>query len=597
MTEKIFNSDVLDVKFSDMLSKVRDNDASDSHSRLNLAFLRNITIEPLIPFFKYQCMTKGVKANTYVCDFDNIMQDVLDKNSRLYKHDPKIIFIFIKLEEIAPKLCLQFPELNSTQVTKHIEDIISYYKTMLDSIRSVSNALIVFNNFEANPFPSEGILDSQKIDGLANTIRRLNQDLLILKNKYSGILVLDLDMVASRIGLINFHSNMQWHMSKMPFSNLAMRHISSEAVKYVIASNGGTKKCIILDCDNTLWGGIVGEDGANGIVLDQNHPGSYFIKFQKDLQNLKSQGVLLAICSKNNESDVLSVFRDNENMVLKENDFSCMKINWNLKPDNIKEIAKDLNIGLQHIVFVDDSDFEIEMVTKLLPEVTTVLVPKNLSMLNNIFDGKGYFDKIQDSSVDSNRTEMYLAESKRKKELESKSNLEDYYRSLEIEARVGIMDSTDLPRVAQLTQKTNQFNLTTIRYSEQDIDVLSQAKYSDIITLKAHDKFGEYGLIGVAILRYIEAISEIDTFLLSCRAIGRGLEDVMLEKCIEQAKTKEMKLISGSFSKTKKNSQVEYFFETNGFDLKIEESSKKEYLCKIDSLNIVSPKHIKVLKV
>ena len=191
---------------------------------------------------------------------------------------------------------------------------------------------------------------------------------MILKNSYSGILLLDLDMVASRIGFINFQNNMQCHMSKMPFSNLEMRHISSEAAKYVTASEGDTKKCIVLDCDNTLWGGVVGEDGTNGITLDQNHPGSYYIKFQKDLLNLKSQGVLLAICSKNNESDVLSVFQDNENMVLKEIFFLC-KINWNLKPDNIKEIA-NLNIGLQHIVFIDDSDFEIKMVTELLPEVT-----------------------------------------------------------------------------------------------------------------------------------------------------------------------------------------------------------------------------------
>jgi len=593
--EKNFNPDVLDVKFSDMLSKLNDIKISNSHSPLNIAFLRNITIEPLMPFFEYQCLTKGIKANTYICDFDNIMQDILDENSKLYEHEPKIIFIFIKLEEIASKFYLQFSELSSTQINKHINDIVNIYKSMFDAIRERSNALIVFNNFEINPFPSEGILDSQKINGLANTIRRLNQELLSLKDTYNGILLLDLDLIVSKIGFINFQNNMQWHMSKMPFSNLAMRHISSEATKYITALKGDTKKCIILDCDNTLWGGVVGEDGVKGIALDQNHPGSYFIKFQKDLLNLKSQGILLAICSKNNEADVISVFRDNENMVLKENDFSCMKINWSLKPNNIKEIAKDLNIGLQHIIFVDDSDFEIEMVNELLPEVTAILVPKNLSELNNIFDNKGYFDKIQDSELDSNRTEMYLAERKRKKELSSKSNLEDYYNSLGIEARVGIMDLSDLPRVAQLTQKTNQFNLTTIRYAEQDIEALSKSKDSDILTLKANDKFGAYGLIGVAVLRYSENTLIIDSFLLSCRAIGRGLEVVLLEECINQAHNKKMKLVSGLFSKTQKNSQVEYFFDNHGFDTETKEASKKTYLCKINNLNVTSPEHIKVL--
>ena len=594
MIKNFFYPDVLDIKFSDMLSKLRDKDLSDSHPPLNIAFLRNITIEPMMPFFEYQCMTKGVKSNNYICDFDNIMQDVLDENSRLYKHEPKIIFIFIKLEEIASKLCLQFSELSSSQITQNIKDIISYYKSMLDALREQSNALIVFNNFEINPYPPEGIFDSQKVNGLSNTIRRLNQELLILKDTYSSVLLLDLDMVASKIGHVNFHNNMQWHMSKMPFSNLAMRHISLEATKYITALKGDTKKCIILDCDNTLWGGVIGEDGVDGIALDQNHPGSYFIKFQKDLLNLKSQGILLAICSKNNEIDVMSVFQDNENMVLKHNDFSCMKINWNLKPDNIKEIAKDLNIGLQHIIFIDDSHFEIEMVNELLPEVTTILVPKNLSELHNIFDNKGYFDKIQNSKLDSNRTEMYLAERERKKVFKSKSNLEDYFNSLELEARVRIMDLQDLTRVAQLTQKTNQFNLTTIRYTEQDIDFLGQSKDSDILTLKANDKFGAYGLIGLAVLRYAEETLEIDSFLLSCRAIGRGLEDVLLEQCVKQARTKEKNLFLHHLLKLK-NSQVEYFFDKRGFDIETKESSIKTYLCKVDNLRVASPKHVKLL--
>ena len=162
MIKNFFYPDVLDIKFSDMLSKLRDKDLSDSHPPLNIAFLRNITIEPMMPFFEYQCMTKGVKSNNYICDFDNIMQDVLDENSRLYKHEPKIIFIFIKLEEIASKLCLQFSELSSSQITQNIKDIISYYKSMLDALREQSNALIVFNNFEINPYPPEGIFDSQK---------------------------------------------------------------------------------------------------------------------------------------------------------------------------------------------------------------------------------------------------------------------------------------------------------------------------------------------------------------------------------------------------------------------------------------------------
>jgi FkbH-like protein len=479
-------------------------------------------------------------------------------------------------------------------VSDKIEDVLNYYQFMLDALRSRTNALIVLNTFEVNPFPSGGILDSQKTEGETNAIRRLNNKLLSLANQYKGVLLIDFDLVCSRIGFLNFQSNMQWHMSKLPFSNLAIRHIAAESAKFIVASEGNTKKCIIVDCDNTLWGGVIGEDGDNGILLDQTHPGSYFLQFQRDLLNLKLQGILLAICSKNNESDVLSVFRNNENIILKEKDFSCMKINWELKAENIKEIAQELNLGLKHIIFVDDSDFEVEMVRELVPEVTSILVPKNLSQLKYIFDGKGYFDKLQESNVDSNRTEMYLAENLRTKELKSSASINDYYDSLEIVAKVGKIDDSDVARVAQLTQKTNQFNLTTIRYTEQEINVLRQSSESEIITLKADDKFGSYGLIGIAILRFKERDLEIDTFLMSCRAIGRGLEEILFNECIKQGKLIGAGFVNAAFSKSKKNMQVENFFEEHGFDVKTKDSLKKRYHCDINKVNIFSPEHIQI---
>jgi len=372
-----------------------------------------------------------------------------------------------------------------------------------------------------------------------------------------------------------------------------MKHIAAEAAKFIIGSEGNTKKCIIVDCDNTLWGGVVGEDGDNGILLDQTHPGSYFLQFQKDLLNLKFQGILLAICSKNNEADILSVFTNNKNMILKKKDFSCMRINWNLKVENIKQIAKKLNIGLQHIIFVDDSDFEVEMVRELIPEVSCVLVPKNLSQLKYIFDGKGYFDKLQDSNEDGSRTEMYIAENLRSKELASFTSINDYYKNLKIVAKARKLDDSDIIRVAQLTQKTNQFNLTTIRYSEQEIYTLMQSNASQVITLKADDKFGAYGLIGVAIIRFKENCCEIDTFLMSCRAIGRGLEEILFNECIKQGKVKGVNVVHGLFLKTGKNMQVKSFYEDHGFSIKKRDNTQKLYYCDINKINISLPAHIK----
>ncbi len=585
---------VIDVKYSEMVTMLRDFEPREFQNNLNVAFLRNITVEPLIPFFQYQCYANAIRTNIYTCDFDNIMQEVLDAKSSLYDHQPGVIFIFISLEQIAPDLCLRFPTLSSGEVTKHIENVVEHYALIIDAVRRHSEALIVFNNFEVNAFPSGGILDSQNGEGEGNSTRHLNSRLVSLIEQHHGVMLIDLALVSSRVGFLNYQNNMQWNMSKMPFSTLAMRHIAFEASKYITASEGHTKKCIVVDCDNTLWGGVVGEDGVDGIHLDQHHPGSFFLQFQRDLLNVKSQGVLLAICSKNNEADVLSVFENNPNMILKEEDFAARRINWNLKTENIKEIAEDLNLGLQHFVFIDDSEFEIEMVKDQLPEVASLLVPKNLSELRSVFQWKGFFDKLQETSIDSNRTELYRAENQRKSQLKSSATIDDYYQSLELVAQVESLNPSDVPRVAQLTQKTNQFNLTTIRYSEQEIEALRRATDSEVVTLKAEDRFGAYGLIGVAILACKHGKLEICSFLMSCRAIGRGLEEVLFTECIKWGKTKGASCVIGSFGLTPKNGQVENFFSEHGFNIEEKTPSITRYRSEIDLVQIVLPEYIRL---
>ena len=303
-----------------------------------------------------------------------------------------------------------------------------------------------------------------------------------------------------------------------------------------------------------------------------------FYGVSKILLNFKSKGILLAICSKNNESDVLSILNKHENMVLSERDFSSMRINWDLKTKNIEEIAAELNIGLQHMVFVDDSEFEVEMVKEILPEVTAILVPKNISKLRYIFDGKGYFDNLQESELDSQRTEMYASENLRKKELVKATNLADYYKSLEINSKITKIQQSDVARVTQLTQKTNQFNLTTIRYTENEIISFMDSDDSDVLVLRAEDRFGPYGLIGVAILNYKEKDLIIDSFLMSCRAIGRGLEEILLKECIKLAKQNNIEFIEAAYIKTLKNVLVEKFYENHGFKLKKQNENEKIFI-------------------
>ena len=321
-----------------------------------------------------------------------------------------------------------------------------------------------------------------------------------------------------------------------------------------------------MDCDNTLWGGIIGEDGLSGIALGSTYPGSAFLEFQKEILSLHSRGVILAICSKNNISDVEEVFRDHPAMILKMEHITSWEVNWDNKATNIMRIAKKVNIGLDSILFLDDSRFETELVKEKLPDVQTILLPKDKPFEYRwILSALGVFDNPVATNEDKLRTKFYSQDKLRKEELPDNMDLDGYCLSLETELTIGIVTEKTLPRISQQTQKTNQFNLTTYRYSEADISDLVSKPASDIYWISAKDKFGDMGIIGTCILRYKGRSAHIDTFLLSCRALGRKIEDKFLEEICYLANKKGMKTVVGKYIPTKKNQQVKTFYERNGF--------------------------------
>ncbi len=356
------------------------------------------------------------------------------------------------------------------------------------------------------------------------------------------------------------------------------------------------KKCAIFDLDNTLWGGVIGEDGSNGIKIGGNYPGSAFLMFQEGLVELMNAGVILAICSKNNENDVLEVFRENPYMRLKREDFSAVRINWDSKAENIKQIAEELNIGLESIIFIDDNPIERELVKAFLPEVEVPDFPEQPYELLPFFSFlvEKYFSVYELTDEDKLKNSQYKANQQRDLAKSKFIDYSDYLKSLEIEIRIENANKFNIPRIAQLTQKTNQFNLKTKRYTEANIrKIISENNL--VFCLNVKDKFGDSGITGVLILKRLsDAEIEIDTFLLSCRILAKDIEFAFLNEILSIQKQNGIRYVNAVYMPTNKNSQVSSFYEKAGFTLVDEELGMKKY--KLD-LNNITLKEISTLKI
>jgi len=446
-------------------------------------------------------------------------------------------------------------------------------------------------------FTTLGILDSQNLGYQNHTILNLNQELLTRLKQWRDVYIVDFMSILAHFGGEQGVDERYWYMAHAPIGKRALVPLGQEFGKFFRALRGQTRKCLVLDCDNTLWGGIVGEDGLPGIKLGTAYPGSCYQAFQQEILNLHDRGVILALCSKNNETDVLEVLRQHPDTILHEEHFSTWQINWNDKVTNLKNIASSLNIGLDSLVFVDDNKFECDLVREQLPEILVLQLPSEPSSFTAKLSAGGYFDSLIFSDEDKARNRMYRAEAQRKQLFESTGSLENYLANLQIVAEIGKPDEGAIPRVSQLTQKTNQFNLTTHRYSEGDIRTFCENTQVDVLYLRLRDRISDLGLVGAAIIKYTGQVAEIDTFLLSCRALGRNAEEALLAEVLSLAKSRGCAKVLGSYIPTTKNNQVSGFFLKNGFKLLQEASERSDWKFNLDDEVFLLPSWIKVIRV
>ena len=417
--------------------------------------------------------------------------------------------------------------------------------------------LVLFNEFSAVPFDCE---NGNGVSPLSVVAKGLNAYVRSLG--YSNIVVINIEDIYFKLSIDKSLSYRDYMMTKSLYTIDFFKEYSSRAVGHYQHISGSAKKCIVFDCDNTLWGGILGEDGVHGIEMSKTSiKGRIFEEVQILIKFLIKQGVMVCICTKNNMSDIENVFYNHKDLKIKIDDLVAIKANWDSKVSNLQGIASELNIGLDSMVFVDDSDYEINLVRRSLPEIMVLQVPKKIHNyareIKNLFS---LFDLKSLTQEDLTRTVKYKEEEERKKEKNGFDNIDDYIESLEILINLSFNCMSDSLRLSQLTQKTNQFNFTTKRYAVADIESFIESNNHNVVSVSVNDKYGDYGLTGLIIFILGEdGLMEVDTFLLSCRVLGRHVERCIVDYLTNYAIENNIKEIDFKFEKTKKNHPAESF--------------------------------------
>lgn len=548
------------------ISKTLQKDDLTGLPLLRLGILRNIMLEPLVTYLRYEALGLGHNAEVRLGEYDNVFQESVGGEQAVYDEQTDAVLVFLHMEGVSWKLSRDFNSLSQEEVQQEIGRIHEHCTAIVQGLRARTPAMILWHGFLPPLYPALGIFDGQTEQGQIQAVQTLNNAVRSTVCHVHNAYYIDLGSSLARVGGRRFLDNRYWHIGRAPYTLEAYGDIACEAMKFLRARLGKSRKCLVLDCDNTLWGGIIGEDGLAGIKLGESSPGSAYVEFQQQILDLHNRGVILALCSKNNEEDVWEVFEKHPASVLRRRHIAASRINWNDKAANIRELAVELNIGLDSLVFIDDSDFEVNLVRQELPEVEVLHLAKDkVFHAREMLIERGWFDTLTVSREDRARGSMYAAEAERKQLLSAATDLDSYYRSLEMRLSISFADAFSIPRVAQQTQKTNQFNLTTRRYSEADISAFVSSPDADVICIRLSDKFGDSGIVGSCVLRYDEEQAVFDTFLLSCRSLGRGVEEVFLNCALQLAQKRNAAVAVGEYIATRKNAQVENFYAKQGF--------------------------------
>lgn len=532
---------------------------------LRLAVLSTYSAQFLQPYLTVEGAVRGFALAPWFGAFGQIEQEALEASSGLYAQQPDAIVILARLEELAPALVergLGSPEEVLRAWMGAVEDRLA---ALIGGLRQRTDKPVFIANFAPPVRLAAGLAEPLVKLSPSSLARTLNEALAALCRAHSGVYVFDYARLVTEHGLRSWGDDRLFFLARIPFTADAQMALAKALVRAVRAALVPPAKVLVLDLDQTLWGGVLGEDGFGGIALGDEYPGNVFKAFQKYVAGLKDRGILLAIASKNNEAEVLEVFARHPDCILKRGDFAAARINWQEKSANLRELAAELNVGLDACVFFDDSPFEREEVRRQLPMVTVIEAPGSPLRFSDAIEESGAFDQLSLSTEDRQRVAFYRQRGDREQAARAAASPAEFLASLEMVATIGQVGAETLPRVAQLLAKTNQFNLTTRRHGAGEIEAMIRSG-AVALWLRLADRFGDSGLVATALARPDGERWVVDTFLLSCRVIGRGVETALLARLAACVAQHGGRVLVGEYLPTARNGLVAEFYVRHGFD-------------------------------
>ena len=527
-----------------------------------LGVVSNATTKLFSPALMATGLRYGLDLDVVEAEFNQVAQEAFSEESSFTGKAIDTVLIAIDYHGL-PLIATPGDE---ERARKTVSDCISYLKAVAEKISLKTNAPIILQNIAP---PAESYLGSFDLflpGTLSWLIAHVNQELSLLTS--SSISILNVLGLASNLGLANWHDLTQWNVGKLPFSLKYAPIYADHVCRILSVRKGKSKRCLILDLDNTVWGGIIGDDGVDGILIGNGDPtGEAHLQVQQIALELRNCGIVLAISSKNEDAIARLPFREHPDMLLREEHIAVFQANWSDKATNIRAIAETLSLGLESMVFLDDNPAERLQVRKELPEVSVPELPSDPALYGRTLLAAGYFESVGFSAEDRQRAELYQQNARRADLMSSASNMDSYLASLEMEATFAPFDASSRARIAQLISKSNQFNLTTKRYSELEIAQLEQDPQVVTFQIRLTDSLGDNGMISVIICRKLDKVWEIDTWLMSCRVLGRRLEEAALLEIVKLAKAEAVERLVARYIPTPRNIIVKGHYQKLGFTL------------------------------
>ena len=555
---------------------------------MKIAILSSFTLNGLSEILHVKCSELGIGYRSFVAGYNQYAQELINSKSEYYKFSPDVTFLIIDIRNLLGENFFFPYNMSDNERKSLVSEKINHLENMIMNFEKNLNSKLIIANFNIPSYSPNGVLETKFDFGFHEMIEELNKSLRDISKNHNSVYVYNFNQFISKYGEKNIFDYRQFHVGDIQIALNFLPQFGYDLMSYIKPITGTNRKCIVLDLDNTLWGGIIGEDGFDGIELGHSPNGKAFVDFQKELLSLWNQGIILAINSKNNFDDAMNVIKEHPNMILREKNFASIKINWNDKAENLKQIANEINIGLNSIVFFDDDKLNQERIKHEFPEVLTVELSSDPSYFSAILKDLNDFNVLQRTEDDVKRGEMYAQQRERKEFQKSISNLDDFLEQLDIQVKMKKTSEFLIPRISQLTLKTNQFNLTTKRYQEEEIRNFANNDKFIVGCAQVLDKFGDNGITGVYIINKEDKVWNIDTFLLSCRIMGRGVENGILSQILIDAKNNGIEEIRANFIPTKKNKPAENFLSDFGF-----EKNDDYWIYKLNN-EIKLPKHLKV---